>query len=483
MSSLFAKTYTGRTPEEAIAKAKQELGEDISIGEVKREKKSKWTLGGNAESLCVVEVYCDEDAPRQDAPPPRPKPNNLLNKAYNTPPAPNRSPRDGNIKYPLVDSGVSVELTRGSPAPQYQDPPGRDPQSRAPQGRDPREQDLQGPDPYGQAPRVAEWERERRQSAPAYVEEISPLTFAAQPRPQPSPVPPIYQPALDNAALLDLLRGEITRITSSIACGGVPQVGERYLNLYQDLLEKGVAPDLANKLATELQYEVGTNQYVTDEHIRAALKRRLLVEFRVATASAGQPQVVALIGPSGSGKTTTIVKLAFRAAQQNKSVALITEDINRPGAQEQLRSLISLFGLPLAAKNTPEQIAGEIRNFAHEGRDLILIDTGGRATKDARGMAELAANLHAAAPHETHLVIPATMAKDAALIYAQKYRECRFNRLLVTKTDEAETFGLLLNLARALPEPFSYLADGQVCSKGLTPATADQLARLVVSGE
>ncbi|GHS90435.1 hypothetical protein FACS1894139_00110 [Planctomycetales bacterium] len=480
MSSLFAKTYTGRTPEEAIAKAKQELGDDISIGEVKREKKSKWTLGGNSESLCVVDVYCNEDAP-----PPHPKPNNLLNKVYNTPPAP-RSPRDGNIKYPLVESGVSVELTRGSPAPQGQDLQGRAPQYQTPPGRDPREQDLQGQDPYGQAPRVAEWERERRQSVldhrpPAYVEEISPLTFAAQPRP--SPVPPSYQPALDNAALLDLLRGEITRITSSIACGGVPQVGERYLNLYQELLEKGVAPDLANKLATELQYEVGTNQYVTDEHIRAALKRRLLVEFRVAAASAGQPQVVALIGPSGSGKTTTIVKLAFRAAQQNKSVALITEDINRPGAQEQLRSLISLFGLPLAAKNTPEQIAGEIRNFAHEGRDLILIDTGGRATKDARGMAELAANLHAAAPHETHLVIPATMAKDAALIYAQKYRECRFNRLLVTKTDEAETFGLLLNLARALPEPFSYLADGQVCSKGLTPATADQLARLVVNGE
>lgn len=275
------------------------------------------------------------------------------------------------------------------------------------------------------------------------------------------------------------MHAEMLRLTSNFACGGVPPVGERFLDVYNRLIENSVDAVLARELVIKLQYELGSSPLLNDDVLEIALRRMIAEEFRLGEKMPedGKQKIVTVVGPSGCGKTTTVVKLAFAAFSQQKNVGLITTDYNRPGAEAQLRALIQLMSLPLAVANTPQRLVDEVHNLA--AMDLIIIDTTGCSVRDDKGLKELQAHLTAITPDEIHLVLPATMAELSALAFAKAYRGCGYNRVLLSKLDEAASFGMALNIARKIPEPFSYLAVGQAFRNGLQIADANELAKLV----
>ncbi|MCI0341099.1 MAG: hypothetical protein L0216_08070 [Planctomycetales bacterium] len=193
---------------------------------------------------------------------------------------------------------------------------------------------------------------------------------------------------------------------------------------------------------------------------------------------------VALVGPTGVGKTTTLAKLAAAAAlRDRRRVGLLTMDTYRIAAVEQLGRYAEILGVPVRTAHAPADLSRDADALAGEGLDLLLLDTAGRSPRDEIRLRELAGFLEAFRPDETHLVLAAPTASSALLGALHRYGRFAPGRILLTKLDEAERYGFVLDVAARSRLPFSYLATGQDVPEDLEVAAPGRLARLVLGEE
>lgn len=171
-------------------------------------------------------------------------------------------------------------------------------------------------------------------------------------------------------------------------------------------------------------------------------------------------KVAAFVGPTGTGKTTALAKLAAHFhLQRGKSIGLISTDIYRIAATDQLETYAGIIGVPLEIAFTPRDMERSLERFAR--KDLVLIDTPGRSHRDRQGMSFLARMLRAARPDQVHLLLPAGTAAEDAEEIDRAYSVAGHDRLLLTKLDETSVPGRLLHLLRKTGKPLSYLTTGQ----------------------
>jgi len=174
-----------------------------------------------------------------------------------------------------------------------------------------------------------------------------------------------------------------------------------------------------------------------------------------------------------------VLKLAFEfVVKQNKRVGVITEDVRRPGAVEQLRSLDQFLGLPVVCAESAERAREELGSM--QTLDLILVDTAGRAPQSHRAWEDLTAFLEAMRPDETHLVLSAGSAERTLLDAIERYGPARWDRILLSKLDEAVSYGPILNLADRSALRLSYVTTGQEYMETLHPADKESVAQLVL---
>ena len=193
----------------------------------------------------------------------------------------------------------------------------------------------------------------------------------------------------------------------------------------------------------------------------------------------GRPKIVALIGTTGVGKTTTIAKIAAKfVLERGISVALITADTYRISAVDQLRTYSDIIGLPLEIVYSPEELKPALRK--HRGKKLILIDTAGRSQNNEYQMDELKELLSVDPSIEKHLVLSATTKECDAEAILERFAACRPDRLLMTKTDETESIGFIVNLLFDRRLAMSYLTTGQSVPDDIEPAKPEALARLML---
>ncbi len=188
--------------------------------------------------------------------------------------------------------------------------------------------------------------------------------------------------------------------------------------------------------------------------------------------------VVALVGPTGVGKTTTIAKLAsIDKLIRGKKVGIITADTYRIGAIDQLRTFADIASIPLSVVYNPEEMAAAVTEYS--SYDVIYVDTVGRSQRSVDKISELAKFTDAADPREVHLVISVNFSPKTARDVLERFNPVKPNRVLLTKTDEATSLGLLLSLAKESKLPFSYITTGQSVPEDIEPASAARLAKLV----
>mgnify|MGYP000114972320 CR=1 FL=1 len=267
-------------------------------------------------------------------------------------------------------------------------------------------------------------------------------------------------------------------------CRPLPGDAPSQNGLVQSLLDQGVADDLARTMVAMASAPARNGGGKQDGDLSSRLRTVICEWFGtpepISTGGEG-PKVVCMVGPTGVGKTTTIAKLAAEFCLVKEArVGLVTVDTYRIAAVEQLKTYAEIIGVPVEVAYTPRELERALERLA--GVDLILIDTAGRNHKNSMQMSEMKAFVQAADPDEVHLVLSSTTNdRDFPEILA-RFGEVGYDRLVITKLDETDHPGTLLNLRRMTDKPCSYFTDGQSVPDDIREADPGFLADLILGG-
>ena len=182
--------------------------------------------------------------------------------------------------------------------------------------------------------------------------------------------------------------------------------------------------------------------------------------------NAQPPAVVMMAGLQGSGKTTSVGKLArLLKEREKKKVMVVSCDVYRPAAIDQLQTLAKEVGVDFHPSNImqkPDAIAKEALDAAKRSFcDVLLVDTAGRLHVDGEMMQEIKA-LHASInPVETLFVVDAMTGQDAANTAKAFDEALPLTGVILTKTDGDARGGAALSIRQITGKPIKFLGVGE----------------------
>lgn len=196
------------------------------------------------------------------------------------------------------------------------------------------------------------------------------------------------------------------------------------------------------------------------------------------------PVVILMAGLQGAGKTTTVGKLAkWLKEEKKKKVLVVSTDVYRPAAIEQLRTVAEQAGVdffPSSPEQQPEAIARAAKDWAERHfHDVLLVDTAGRLAIDQPMMEEIKA-LHAALnPTETLFVIDAMLGQDAVNTARAFNEALPLTGVVLTKLDGDARGGAALSVRAVTGKPIKFAGVGEKLS-GLEPFYPDRMASRIL---
>jgi len=314
-----------------------------------------------------------------------------------------------------------------------------------------------------------------------------PLSFADPPAPE-------FAPAPSAAVCTDVGKevSELRRLVEALVSrsggrgdrAGQPADTSALRDVQTMLHRQDVEDEIVADLARQLRAGLTDQQLADPQSLRCGLAD--LVASRIRTVGEdGQAtrggRVIALIGPTGVGKTTTIAKLAANfKIRQGRRVGLITIDTYRIAAVDQLKTYADIIDVPLRAVLTPEELREAIAGM--KGMDAILIDTAGRSQNDKLRLGQLRKFLEVSKADEIHLVISATANRACTRSILGRFLPLGANRVILTKLDEADCYGSVLNVAAWSSAAMSYVTVGQEVPDDIIAADARRMAQWIVGG-
>ena len=178
------------------------------------------------------------------------------------------------------------------------------------------------------------------------------------------------------------------------------------------------------------------------------------------------PASILLVGLQGSGKTTTAVKLAKNLEKSlNKKILLVSLDIYRPAAQEQLKVLCeknNLNALPIIKDQVPADIAQRALNAANlAGTDVIIFDTAGRTQIDLSMMSEIKNIKDTVKPVETMLVADSLTGQIAVNLASEFDKAVSLTSIILTRVDGDGRGGAALSMKQTTGKPIKFLGVGE----------------------
>ncbi|MDB4021202.1 signal recognition particle protein [Litorivicinus sp.] len=196
------------------------------------------------------------------------------------------------------------------------------------------------------------------------------------------------------------------------------------------------------------------------------------------------PAVVLLVGLQGSGKTTTAAKLAkFLSIRQKKRVLMVSVDVYRPAAMEQLSALgqqIDVDVFPSSPDQSPIELAEHAKvSASSRAYDVLIVDTAGRMGVDEAMMSEISQLNEVLDPIETLFVVDAMTGQDAANTAKAFVDVLPLTGVILTKVDGDARGGAALSVKAITGQPIKFMGVGETVD-GLEAFHPDRLASRIL---
>ena len=182
------------------------------------------------------------------------------------------------------------------------------------------------------------------------------------------------------------------------------------------------------------------------------------------SAAADRPRVVLLAGLQGSGKTTTTAKLGRWLAGQGRNPLLVSTDVRRPAALEQLAVLGRKAGLRVHEADSSDPVrraAAAVSEARQLGFDAVLVDTAGRLHLDDESMREVAAIRDAVKPSDVLFVADAMTGQDAVRSAGEFHHRLGVTGVVLAKLDGDARGGAALSVVSVVGVPVTFAATGE----------------------
>ena len=245
---------------------------------------------------------------------------------------------------------------------------------------------------------------------------------------------------------------------------------EEELDAMEDLL---IGADIPARLAAE--WVEAARSGSTDDSLRnriaAAMKEAFTGEGEFDWSSPNPPLVVLIVGVNGCGKTTTTAKLASMLLRDDWRVLIAATDTFRAAGADQLRIWAERIGSEIVAGSQGQDAAAvafdAVRAAVSRSLEVVLIDTAGRMhtreplMEELRKMSRSIEKALPGAPHETWLVLDASLGNNALAQARQFHERIGVTGVIVSKLDGSAKAGFLLSVRRELQVPVYYAGFGE----------------------
>ncbi|MGA9057407.1 MAG: signal recognition particle protein [Terriglobia bacterium] len=232
------------------------------------------------------------------------------------------------------------------------------------------------------------------------------------------------------------------------------------LNVVKALLDRVRVKALGEEIRSSFSGGQEVVRIVRDELIEILGREASLLTF-----SKEYPTVFLLVGLQGSGKTTTAGKLALWLSSRKRRPMLVSTDVYRPAAREQLAVIAKAIQLPCFAApgiDSPIDLALAARkDAADRGHDVLIVDTAGRLHIDEEMMQEVSDLRTRLRPSEVLLVADAMVGQDAVRSAQDFHERLGTTGVILTKLDGDARGGAALSIHHVTGQPIKFIGVGE----------------------
>ena len=253
--------------------------------------------------------------------------------------------------------------------------------------------------------------------------------------------------------------------------------------IYKQLLSNEVDEKYVNELIGEIESSIKKDAQL--DRILGAVYQKLVLKLGqpgVIDITPGKTKYVFFLGPTGVGKTTTIAKIASSfKIKEKRNVGLLTADTYRIAAVEQLRTYANILGIPLNVVYSASEIEEARKDL--DKYEVVLVDTAGRSDKNKEQMDELKRLINAIPEEEReiYLVLSATTKYGDLTRIAGVYKDIAKYKIIFTKVDETGTIGNIYNILMQTGAGLSYVTFGQNVPDDISAADTQSIAKQLLS--
>lgn len=187
---------------------------------------------------------------------------------------------------------------------------------------------------------------------------------------------------------------------------------------------------------------------------------------------------IMLVGPTGAGKTSSAAKLAAGAQARGAPAMMITADVGRAGAIDQIRAYGEALGAEYYIAESPLDVAQILRS--HRPAGAVIFDTPGVSPYDSGDIAAIR-SYRDAAEAEPVLVLPASGDADEYVDWARAFKEVGVRRCILTKFDATKRVGAGLRAAYEGGLALAHFSETAFISEGLLEASPEFLSRRLIA--